>query len=46
MLSLWGPWVGFGVVELAFLSLDEPGNAEPVHVTVLSLLWAPFSCLL
>lgn len=29
MLFLWGPWVGFGVVELAFLSLDVPGNAEP-----------------
>lgn len=45
MLLLWGPWVGFGVVDLAFLSLDVPGNAEPVRLTILSLPWAPFSCL-
>lgn len=31
MLSLWDPWVGFEVVELVFLSLDVPGNAELVQ---------------
>lgn len=45
MLFLWGLWVGFGVVELAFLSLDVPGDDELIHTTVLSLFWAPFSCL-
>lgn len=45
MLFLWGPWVGFRVIELAFLSLDVPGNAEPVRLTISSPLWALFSCL-